>query len=49
VVARLFLARNSCPLRFDPQDAVHPIEQLAAGTLKELELAAWFRQRMLKK
>ncbi len=43
VLARLFLADNGYRLRFDPIDAIGTIESLAAGTLTEEELAAWFR------
>jgi death-on-curing protein len=46
VAARLFLADNGFPLRFDPADAVRIMQSVAAGTISELELAAWFRPRM---
>ena len=49
VVARVFLAINGYRLEFDPPDAVRTIEALAAGTLSESELAAWFRQRVRKR
>ena len=49
VVARVFLAINGYRLEFDPPDAVRTIEALAAGTLSEPELAAWFRQRVRKR
>nr|WP_294509578.1 type II toxin-antitoxin system death-on-curing family toxin [uncultured Rhodopila sp.] len=47
VVARLFLADNGCILRFDPADAVRLMESLAAGTIEEAAVAAWFRSRRL--
>lgn len=46
--ARLFLADNRFGLRFDPADAVRTMESVAAGTLSEQELAAWFRHRMFR-
>jgi death-on-curing protein len=46
VVARLFLADNGYRLRFDPIDAVKTVEALAAGSLDESRLAAWFRDRL---
>lgn len=46
VVARLFLADNGYRLRFDPVDAVRTVEAVAAGTMQEDNLAAWFRDRM---
>ena len=46
VVARLFLADNGYRLRFDPVDAVRTVEAVAAGTMQEDSLAAWFRDRM---
>ncbi len=48
VVARLFLADNGYGLRFDPAEAVVKMESLAAGTLSESDLGAWFRQRISK-
>lgn len=48
VAARLFLADNGYRLRFDPADAVRAVEALAADTLDEDELAAWFRDRLEK-
>ena len=47
VIARLFLADNGYKLRFDPADAVRTVEAAAAGTVKEAELAAWFRERIV--
>jgi death-on-curing protein len=49
VVARVFLATNGHRLEFDPPDAAQTVEALAAGTLSESELAAWFRQRVRKR
>lgn len=46
VVARLFLADNGYRLRFDPVEAVKTVEALAAGSLDESQLAAWFRDRL---
>ena len=48
VVARLFLSDNGYRLRFDPADAVLTMASVAAGTVTESALAAWFRQRILK-
>jgi death-on-curing protein len=45
VIARLFLVDNGCRLDFPPLDAVRTMQALAAGTLTEAELAAWFRER----
>lgn len=49
VVARLFLADNGYRLRFDPVEAVKTVEALAAGSLDESQLAAWFRDRLQPK
>jgi death-on-curing protein len=46
VVARLFLALNSCRPDFLPAEAIATVEALAAGTLDERHLAAWFRTRI---
>ncbi|MEJ8573677.1 type II toxin-antitoxin system death-on-curing family toxin [Microbaculum marinum] len=46
VVARLFLADNGYRLRFVPADAVHIMEAAAAGTIREADLADWFRKRL---
>jgi death-on-curing protein len=48
IAARLFLADNGYRLRFDPADAVRTVEALAADTLDEGGLAAWFRDRLEK-
>lgn len=46
VVARLFLHLNGARLIFAVQDAIVAVEGLAAGTLNEHALAAWFRGRL---
>ncbi len=46
VLARLFLVLNDNALRFEPADAIRAVLALAAGTLREEELADWFRQRL---
>jgi death-on-curing protein len=46
VVARLFLADNGYRLRFDRHDAVKTMEAVAAGSVDENALAAWFRERI---
>ncbi len=43
VMARLFLADNGYKLQFDPADEVRTMEAVAAGKLRESELATWFR------
>jgi death on curing protein len=48
VIARLFLADNGYPLRFDPAEAVRTVEAVAAGTLGEEQLAEWFRRRIVE-
>jgi death-on-curing protein len=47
VIARIFLADNGYRLQFDPLDAVKTMETVAAGELEEVELAEWFRQRIV--
>lgn len=47
VVARLFLADNGCRLRFDKLEAVRIVEAVAAGSLSEEDLAAWFRTHLV--
>jgi death-on-curing protein len=49
VLARLFLADNGFVLSFDAIDAVRTVEALAAGSLDEVQLAAWFRARLTTK
>ena len=46
VVARLFLADNGEVLRFDRMDAVPLMEGVAAGRIRETELAEWFRAHL---
>ena len=46
VVARVFLADNGLNLQFSEIDAIRTMESVAAGLINELELAAWFRQRL---
>jgi death-on-curing protein len=46
IVARLFLRLNGCEIAFEPQDAIRAMEGLAAGTIGEADLAAWFRARI---
>jgi death-on-curing protein len=45
VIARVFLLDHGQRLRFEPAEAVRVMESVAAGTLREGELAAWFRER----
>ena len=45
VLARLFLALNDAPIRFEPEDAMWMVLQLAAGDLDEEKLAEWFQAR----
>ncbi len=47
VIARLFLADNGRRLQFDPAEAVRMMEAVAAGTIAESKMAAWFRTRIL--
>ncbi|BAI76854.1 hypothetical protein AZL_f00940 (plasmid) [Azospirillum sp. B510] len=47
MVARLFLADNGCRLRFDKLEAVRIVEAVAAGSLSEEDLAAWFRTHLI--
>ena len=49
VVARLFLADNGEVLRFDRMDAVRLMEGVAAGRIRETELAEWFRTHLTPK
>jgi len=46
IVARLFLADNGHRLSFDKAEAVRLVESLAAGSVSEEILAAWFRERL---
>jgi len=47
VAARLFLLDNGCRLSFDRFDAVWTIERLAASQISEVDLARWFRVRLV--
>ena len=47
VVARLFLLDNGYRLQCDRREAVRTMEEAAAGTLDETELADWFRRHLL--
>ena len=47
IAARLFLADNGYRINFDPLEAIHIMEGVAGGAVKENELASWFRDRML--
>jgi death-on-curing protein len=46
IAARLFLADNGYRLRFDPFDAIRIMEGVAAGSVTDAALAAWFRDRL---
>ena len=46
VIARVFLADNSEHLDFTEVDAIRVMQNVAAGTVGEHELAQWFRLRM---
>lgn len=48
VVARVFLADNDIHLQFSEIDAIRAMEAVASGALDELQLANWFRQRMVQ-
>ena len=48
VIARLFLADNGYKLTFNSMDAIKAMEGVAAGTIGEDQLAAWFRARMTR-
>ena len=47
VTSRLFLADNGCRLEFDAIDAVRIMEGVAAGLVRETDVADWFRQRLV--
>lgn len=47
IAARLFLADHGYGLRFDKAEAVRIVTALAAGTVSEEALAAWFRERLV--
>jgi death-on-curing protein len=46
IAMRLFLADNGFRLRFEPFEAIRNMQSLAAGTLSEVELAEWIRERI---
>jgi len=46
VAARLFLADNDYRIEFEPADAIQTMEAVAAGSMGEADLAAWFRDRV---
>ena len=46
VAARLFLRLNDGQLSFDKAEATVMMQQLAAGELTEVQIAAWFRKRL---
>ncbi len=46
IIARLFFADNGIRLIFNPQDAVHVMQDLASGNVSEASLAEWFRHRI---
>ena len=46
VVARLFLADIDCRIEFEPAEAIRTMEAVAAGSMGEADLAAWFRGRV---
>ena len=47
IVARLFLMDNGTRIRFDPFQVIATMQAVAAGTLTEAGLAAWFRQSIV--
>ncbi|MEB0012679.1 Fic family protein [Glaciimonas sp. Gout2] len=48
VVVRVFLADNGIKLLFSAIEAIRAMEQTAAGSLSEQDLAQWFRQRIVE-
>jgi len=48
VVARLFLMANGVSLNFDKAEALQMVLALAAGELAEDQVAAWFRERIVR-
>ena len=46
IAARLFLADNDYRIEFEPADAIRTMEAVAAGSMGEADLAAWFRVRV---
>jgi death-on-curing protein len=47
LAARLFLRLNGCQLTFEPAEAIRTVLAVAAGTMTEPDLAAWFRARLV--
>ena len=46
VIARVFLLDNGESLDYTEIDAIHVMQNVAAGTIGEQELAQWFRGRL---
>ncbi len=46
VITRVFLLDNVETLGLTDIDAIHVMQDVAAGTISEQELAQWFRQRL---
>ncbi len=46
VIARVFLLDNNESLGYTEIDAIHAMQDVAAGTIDEHELARWFRSRL---
>ena len=46
VAARLFLADNDYRIEFELADAIRTMKAVAAGSMGEADLAAWFRDRV---
>jgi death-on-curing protein len=46
VIARVFLLDNNESLGYTEIDAIHAMQDVAAGTIDEHELAQWFRCRL---
>jgi len=48
VIARVFLADNGLGISFDKFEAIRLMEGVAAGRLEEIEIASWFRERIVR-
>lgn len=48
LAARIFLRLNALHLHFETQDAIDMMFSLAAGSLDEDKVAAWFRERLAR-
>lgn len=46
VLAHLFLGLNQIRITFAPEDAIHMVLALAAGTLTEAHVAEWFKHKL---